>query len=250
MPLLGMVIAVLSGKGGTGKTTVCAGLAVALAVMEKNVLCVDMDMGLRNLDIALGMPDEPVLPFTEVSQGESTLMDAASHPRIPGLRLLTAPLTAGELDKTAFQRMILKARETFDYVFLDAPAGIGEGFRLAAEIASLQLLVTGPDPAAIRDGTRVGELLELMGKDNVRLVVNRVDPKLYSVLGITVDDVMDTVGYGLTGLVPEDVNVLLAAVDELAVREYTKRGAAAAFERIARRLTGQKIPLKNLNKLR
>ncbi len=247
---MGMVISVLSGKGGTGKTTVCAGLAVALAVMERSVLCVDMDMGLRNLDIALGMPDEPVLPFTEISQGSSTLQDAASHPRIPGLRLLTAPMSADGLDMVSFQKMLLKAREQFDYVLLDSPAGIGEGFRMAAEISSMQLLVTGPDPAAIRDGTRVGEILELMGKENVRLVVNRVDPKLYSVLGITVDDVMDTVGYGLLGLVPEDINVLLAAVDEVAVREFTKRGAAAAFGRIAKRLTGQKVPLKNLNKLK
>ena len=247
---MGIVISVLSGKGGTGKTTVCAGLAVALAVLEKSVLCVDMDMGLRNLDIALGMPEEPVLPFTEVSQGTALLMDATSHPRIPGLRLLTAPMSHGEMDLAAFQNMLLAAREQFDYVLLDAPAGVGDGFRMAAEISSMQLLVTGPDPAAVRDGIRVGELLELMGKENVRLIVNRVDPKLYALLGITIDDIMDTVGYGLLGLVPEDINVLLAAVEELALREYTRKGAAAAFTRIAKRLMGQKVPLKNLNKLK
>lgn len=242
---MGMVIAMLSGKGGTGKTTVCAGLAVALAALENTVLCIDLDMGLRNLDIALGMPGEPVLTFCDVMSGEAVLDDATDHPRIPGLKLLTAPMGAisAPLDKKQFMRMIHEAREAFDYVLLDAPAGVGEPFHLAAEASSMQLLVVGPDPATMRDGSRAGELLELMGKTDVRLIVNRVNPKVYSAMGMTVDDVMDNVGYGLMGLVPEDVNVLLAATEEVAVREYTRKGAAAAFGRIAKRIIGKRVPL-------
>lgn len=245
---MGMVVAVLSGKGGTGKTTLCAGLGCALAAMGKRVLCVDLDVGLRNLDIALGMPGEPALPFTDVTEGAATLDNAAQHPRLPGLFLLTAPVgrQAEELNAAALGRMLLDAREQFDFVLLDAPAGVGTGFRIAAENASSLILVTGADPAALRDGARTGQILELMGKPNVRLVVNRVSPRLYTDMKLTVDDIMDTVGYSLLGVVPEDENVALAAARELALREYEKRGAASAFERIARRLLGQRIPLKKL----
>lgn len=247
---MGMVIAILSGKGGTGKTTLCAGLACALSAMGKTVLCVDMDVGLRNLDIALGMPGEPTLPFTDVTEGTATLDNAAQHPRLPGLFLLTAPVgrQPEDLNAGALEKMLLEARQRFDFVLLDAPAGVGAGFRMAAENASSLILVAGSDPASLRDGARAGQLLELMGKPDVRLVVNRVDPKLYANMKLTVDDIMDTVGYSLLGVIPEDGNVILASAREQALVEYTKRGAAAAFERIARRLLGQRVPLKKLRK--
>lgn len=119
--------------------------------------------------------------------------------------------------------MMEAVRKTFDICLLDAPAGVGDGFRMAAQAASLELLVTGPDPGALRDGTRTGELLELMGKRDVRLVVNRVNPKLYSAMNLTVDDVMDMVGYPLLGLVPEDRNVPLAAVHDRPLLHYARR---------------------------
>lgn len=240
------MIAVLSGKGGTGKSTVCAGLAIALAQMGKRVLCLDLDVGLRNLDIALGLSEEPALPFTDVCEGSAPLSAAAGHPDFETLFFFTAPVgrVPEELDAAAFSRMIKKARQEFDYVLLDAPAGVGAGFRLAAENASTELLVTGPEPAALRDGRRSGEILELMGKSDVRLVVNRVDSKLYASMNMTVDDVMDMVGYPLLGLVPEDRNVTLSAVGGKSLLQYTRRGAAAALKRIASRLDGNYVPLK------
>ena len=118
---------------------------------------------------------------------------------------------------------------------------------MAARAASLGLLVAGPDPAALRDGTRTGELLELMGKEQVRLVVNRVNPKFYASLGLTVDDVMDLVGYPLLGLVPEERNVALAAVQDQALALYARRcPAAGAFRRMAKRLQGLPAPLVSL----
>lgn len=243
---MGMVIAILSGKGGTGKTTVCAGLGTGLAAMGKKVLCVDLDVDLRNLDIALGMPGEPALAFTEVSQGDAPLEDAARHPMYPELRFLTAPVGGLTPDPEAFGRMVLKARAQFDYILLDAPAGVGPLFRMAARYSSLQLLVTGPDPASLRDGAQVSELLELMGKADVRLVVNRISVKLYRDMNLTVDDVMDLVGCPLLGLVPEDRNVVLAAVGERPLMAVTRRGAAAALSRVARRLCGQKVPLMKI----
>lgn len=245
---MGAVIAVLSGKGGTGKTSICAGLAVSLAAAGQRVLCLDLDMGLRNLDIALGLSQVPALPFTEVCAGAARLEDAARHPDYPELRFLTAPVGRGfeALEESAFEALIEAARGAFDFCFLDAPAGVGTGFRLAAKAASRQILVTGPDPAALRDGARTGELLELIGKAEVRLVVNRVQPKLYAAMGMTVDDVMDLVGYPLLGLVPEDRNVTLAAVHDKALVQYARGGAAAACRRMARRLMGEPVPLGKL----
>lgn len=243
---MGVVIAILSGKGGTGKTSVCAGLATCLAELGQRVLCVDLDVGLRNLDISLGMSGEPALAFTEVSQGGAPLSGAARHPKYQELRFLTAPVWDTEPDSAAFGRMILEARSQFDYILLDAPAGTGPAFRMAASHASLQILVTGPDPAALRDGARVAELLELMGKDHVRLVVNRVSVKLYRAMNLTVDDIMDTVGCPLLGLVPEDRNVTLAAVQERPLMDLTRRGAAAAYGRIARRITGEPVSLMKI----
>ena len=143
--------------------------------------------------------------------------------------------------------MMEAARQSFDFCLLDAPAGVGAGFQLAARAASLEVLVTGPDPGALRDGARTGEILELMGKEDVRLVVNRVDARLYRSLHLTVDDVMDWVGYPLLGLVPEDRNVMLAAVHDRPVLLYARRCAAAkAFRRMAKRLQGLPVPLAGL----
>ena len=121
---------------------------------------------------------------------------------------------------------------------MDAPAGIEAGFSLAARYADRVILVTGSDPAAIRDATRAAEVLELMGKTNVRLVVNRVSEKMFSVMKLTVDDIMDRSGLPLLGVVPEDENVVLAAAFQKPLLKQTKKGAAAACRRIAKRLQG------------
>jgi len=243
---VGNVIAVLSGKGGTGKTTVCAGLATGLAAQGRRVLCIDLDVGLRNLDIALGLAQVPALSFPDVSEGGEPIQSAARHPAYETLFFLTAPVGRNpeELDQEAFDRMMAEVRRTFDVCLLDAPAGVGAGFQMAAQAASSELLVTGPDPGALRDGARTGEILELMGKRDVRLVVNRVNPKLYRSMGLTVDDVMDLVGYPLLGLVPEDRNVTLAAVHDRPLLQYARRSPAAdAFRRMSKRLLGLPVPL-------
>lgn len=242
---MGELIAVLSGKGGTGKTSVCAGVATALAELGERVLCIDCDIGLRNLDISLGLSEAAALSFLDVCQGGYPLSKAARHPAFEYLRFLTAPIHClpEEIDQEAFGRMLKAACERFDYVLLDAPAGIDAGFRLAARYAGRILLVTGPDPAAVRDAARAGELLERMGKDNVRLIVNRVNKKMVSAMDLTVDDVMDRTGLPLLGLVPEDPNVVLAAAFSKPLLYQTRRGAAAACRRIAKRIQGRVVPV-------
>ncbi|MBO5050091.1 MAG: AAA family ATPase [Oscillospiraceae bacterium] len=237
---MGELIAFLSGKGGTGKTSVCAGVATALAGDGEKVLCIDCDIGLRNLDIALGMSELAALSFEDVYRGDYTLDMAAAHPQYPTLRFLTAPmqLSSEELDGEAFGELLREARLFYDYVFLDAPAGIERGFHLAACHADRVVLVTGSDPASVRDAGRAAELLEQMGKRNVRLVVNRIDPKMFKKMRLTVDDIMDEAGLPLLGLVPEDRNVVLAAAFKKPLLKKTKKGAAAACGRIAKRLQG------------
>ena len=243
---MGELIAILSGKGGTGKTSVCAGIAEALALQGKTVLCIDCDVGLRNLDIALGLSQMGTLSFQDICSGNYTLDQAACHDTYPSLSFLTAPVncTPDEVDKQAFGEMLQQARQLFDYVLLDAPAGIEVGFQLSAAYADRVILVTSADPAAIRDASRASDVLEAMGKKNVRMVLNRVNEKMISAMGITVDDIMDQSGLPLLGLVPEDENVPLAAAFRRPLLDYQKKGAAAACKRIAKRIQGNFVPVK------
>jgi len=243
---VGELIAVLSGKGGTGKTSVCAGIASALAFQGESVLCIDCDVGLRNLDIALGISDMGSLSFLDVCRGDYAVTEAVHHPVFPRLQFLTAPMgcAASAIDTEAFRRMLEQAREHFAYVFLDAPAGIEAGFSLAAKFADRILLVTGPDPAAVRDAARAADVLEMMGKTNIRLIINRINKKIAAATRTTVDDIMDNAGLPLLGVVPEDTDVTLAAVYKLPLIIYDRKSdAAAACCRIARRIQGYPTPI-------
>ena len=242
---MGELVAVLSGKGGTGKTSVCAGVATALAQMGERVLCIDCDVGLRNLDISLGISELGTLSFVDMYRGGYELQQATRHPVYPELYFLTAPVDcpADKVDQTAFYNMLQAARKQFSFVLLDAPAGIEAGFHLAAKFADRVMLVTGADPASIRDAARAADVLELMGKKNVRLIVNRINKKMFEVMDLTVDDVMDQAGLPLLGVVPEDQKVVLAAAFRQPLLGYTNKGAAMACRRIAKRLRGLRVPI-------
>ena len=171
---------------------------------------------------------------------------ATQHPLYTGISFLTAPVScpADNIDPVAFANMLEQARRRFSYVLLDAPAGIEAGFRLAAQFADRVILVTGADPASIRDASRASDVLEVMGKRNVRLIINRINPKMITAMGVTVDDIMDQSGLPLLGLVPEDPNVVLAAAFRQPLLRYERKGAAAACRRIAKRIQGQSVPVK------
>ncbi len=243
---MGQVAAVVSGKGGTGKTSLCAGVASCLAAEGQKVLCIDADVGLRNLDIALGMAEVPALAFTELFDGQYSLQDAAAHSAIANLRLLTAPIRERpeEIDPARFAALLEQVRQEFDWCLIDAAAGIGAGFRLATAFADRILMVSTPDPASLRDASRAVDLLP--GGKEAALIVNRVTPKMFSRMELTVDDMMDGVGLGLLGLVPEDPNVVLAAAGNTALILKTSKGASIACLHIARRLCGKRTPLMKL----
>jgi septum site-determining protein MinD len=153
--------------------------------------------------------------------------------------------TVEQIDADAFCDMLRQARSMFDYIFLDAPAGVEAGFYLASMAADRCIVVTGSGPAAVRDASRVGDLLELAGKTDVRLVVNRVDKTMLSILHQTIDDVMDAAGLPLLGIVLEDPDVPMAAANGISLARYNKRAAAAkSFQRIAKRIQGYPEPIK------
>ena len=240
---MGELIAIVSGKGGTGKTSLCAGIGQALAENGERVLCIVCDVGMRNLDIALGLSHVGALSFQEVR--EHGLEKAAQHPAFPTLRFLTAPMncSADAVDLDEFGELLQEARSKFDYTLLDAPAGIEAGFRLAARFADRVVVVTGSDPASVRDVGRAGQLLQAMDKTNVRIIVNRIDPKMVKAMRLTVDDIMDRTGLPLLGIVPEDPEVVLAAAFERPLLKYGRKGAAAACRRIAKRIQGRRVPV-------
>lgn len=245
---MGTVIVITSGKGGTGKTSFTGGVASCLAALGHKTLCVDMDMGLRNLDITLGMSDRALMDFTDVLQGRCTLEKAAApHPVITGLYLLTAPVTRprGELSPKAMSALLAEAKGLFEYVLLDSPAGLGSGFRLAVQGADRAVVVSTNDTSALRDAQRtVGELSKHM--PSIHLVMNRIQPKLLRRLHTTIDDAMDTAGLPLLGVVPEDDQVMLAANAAQPLILVSRKDAAQAYLNIAKRLTGEKIPLMRI----
>ena len=238
---MGKIIAVVSGKGGTGKTSFTANVGLALAALGCHTLCLDCDITLRNLDLALGLSDRALMDFTDVIAGRCTLEDAVV------LHLLTAPLSARPVPIAPEQMKALldRIRQTYDYCLIDAPAGLGMGFHLASDYADRAVVVTNTDASSLRDAQRTVMELDRLGRGNLHLVVGRVEKKLLRSLHTTIDDAMDAAGLPLLGVVPEDRNVPYALNTGIPLRECSNY-AARAYENIARRIMGQRIPLMRI----
>ena len=244
---MGQCIAVVSGKGGTGKTSFTAGVGAALALAGQRVLCVDCDIGLRNLDLALGLSDRALMDFTDVAQGRCPLETAVvTHARLPGLALLTAPLRVRGRPVTPeeMRKLLAAVRRQYDFCLLDAPAGLGEGFQLATAAADRCVVVTTADASSLRDAQHTVMELHRFGPGKLHLVVNRVRKKLLRSMHATIDDAMDKAGLPLLGVIPEDDTLPLALNQGTPV--LLANGscpASSACRNIAIRLQGGKVPL-------
>ena len=243
---MGTVIAIASGKGGTGKTSITGGVAGALALRGHRVLCVDMDVGLRNLDIALGLNDRALMDFSDVALGRCPLSrGAVDHPDLKGLSLLTAPMSLpSNLTADRVRALLDTARTVYDYILIDSPAGLGPGFRLAVCGADRVLVVATSDATSLRDAQRTVEELDHIRQ--VHLIMNRIQPKLLRRLRATIDDAMNAAGLPLLGVVPEDPHVILCANLGQPLVSRGRRGAALACWNIALRLEGQRVPIMRI----
>lgn len=246
------IIIIASGKGGTGKTSLAAGISAALAAQDKKVLVVDGDSGLRNLDIVLGMSDRVVFSFADVASGMIPLLEAAAHhPALAKLFLLTAPaepLVSGALTQDGMRLLAEQAEDAgFDYVIIDGPAGLDEAFRAFSSVAHEAIVVTCGGSGSLRGAERMARMLEDDGMRSVRLVVNRIRRRLIRRGAIgTVDDAMDATGLCLLGIVPEDETVSVCAGKGIPLTQGGARSAAAAYRNIAARLGGREVPLMRL----
>ena len=246
----GRVITITSGKGGVGKTTTTANLAVALALLGRRVTAIDADIGLRNLDVIMGMEDRIIYDLVDVVEGSAHLSQALIRDtHLSGLHLLPASQTR---DKTSVrpEDMIALCRELCvdnDLVIVDSPAGIEHGFRNAIAPADDVIIVTTPELAAVRDADRIIGILESSGKGPGRLVINRIKPGLVK-RGDMLEtfDVIEFLAIELLGVVPEDEAIIISANKGIPLAHGQDAQAARAFHNIARRLVGQKVPFMPL----
>ncbi|MCI9155398.1 MAG: AAA family ATPase [Lawsonibacter sp.] len=243
---MGTVIAITSGKGGTGKTSITGAVAASLALMGRQVLCIDMDIGLRNLDITLGLNDRALMDFSDVALGRCPLARAAvEHPELKGLALLTSPMSLpASLTPEKVRALLDTARSRYDYVLIDSPAGLGVGFRLATCAADRAVVIATNDASSLRDAQRT--VAELSHLRQVHLVMNRIQARLLRRLRTTIDDAMDAAGLPLIGVVPEDPQVILCANLGKPLTSRGKKGAALACWNIAQRLEGQRVPIMRI----
>ena len=247
------VITITSGKGGVGKTTLTANLGVALAMQGQRVVTIDADVGLRNLDVMLGLENRIVYDLVDVIEGRCRLRQAlVRDKRLPGLFLLPAAQTR---DKSAVQpddmvRVCEGLREQHDFILIDSPAGIEQGFHYAIAPADEILIITNPEVSAVRDADRVIGLIEAEEKGPARLIINRIRPDMVR-RGEMLDvaDVVELLAIDIVGIVPEEPAILITT-NRGRPLAFSKNSSLAgrAFHDIARRLQGRSVPFPALHK--
>jgi len=248
---MGEVIVITSGKGGVGKTTTTANIGTGLAVLGKKVVLVDTDIGLRNLDVVMGLENRIVYDLVDVVEGTCRLKQALiKDKRYEGLYLLPAAQTRDKNAVTPKQMIWLcnELREEFDYILIDCPAGIEQGFKNAIAGADRAIVVTTPEVSAVRDADRIIGLLEAQEIRNPRLIINRVRPDMVKRGDMmSIEDIVDILAIKLIGVVPDDENIIISTNrGEPAVTD-NKSLAGQAYRNITRRVMGEDVPLMDLN---
>ncbi len=248
--MTGTVITITSGKGGVGKTTATANLGAALAVEGYKVVCVDADIGLRNLDVVMGLENRIVYDLVDAVEGRCRLRQALIRDkRLPHLYLIPAAQTR---DKSAVSpsdmvRLCDELRLEHDWILIDSPAGIERGFRNAIAPADTILVVTNPEISAVRDADRIIGLIEAEEKGPARLVINRIKPEMVR-RGemLSHEDVVELLAVELIGMIPEDETIITSTNRGAPIVLDGKSKAGQAFRNIALRLQGQDVPFVSL----
>ena len=244
------VIVITSGKGGVGKTTTTANIGTGLAKLNKKVVMIDTDIGLRNLDVVMGLENRIVYNLVDVIEGNCRVKQAMiKDKRYSNLFLLPSAQTR---DKTSvspeqMKKLVDELREEFDYILLDCPAGIEQGFKNAISGADRAIIVTTPEVSAIRDADRIIGLLEANELKKIELVVNRIRMDMVKRGDMmSVEDVIDILAIDLIGVVPDDESIVVATNEgEPLVGNDTQAGKA--FENICHRVIGEEVPFMELD---
>lgn len=242
------VIVITSGKGGVGKTTTTANLGAGLARLHKKVLMIDTDIGLRNLDVVMGLEHRIIYNLVDIIEGNCRIRQALIRDRqFPGLYLIPAAQTR---DKTSvkpeqMKKLITELRNDFDYILLDCPAGIEQGFQVAVAGADRALVVTTPEISSVRDADRVIGLLFQSDIDNVKLIVNRIRPDMIRQgQMLNIRDIANILCIDLIGAITDDEQVVVSTNQGIPlVGEDSPAGEA--YANICMRILGRKIPLPN-----
>ena len=245
------VIVITSGKGGVGKTTTTANIGAALADKGHKVLLIDTDIGLRNLDVVMGLENRIVYDLIDVIEGRCRVSQALiKDKRCPNLVLLPAAQIRDKNDVSTDQmkELIFSLKESFDYILIDCPAGIEQGFKNAIAAANEAVVVTTPEVSATRDADRIIGLLEAAGIKNPRLVINRLRIDMVKDKNmLSVEDILDILAVKLLGVVPDDENVVISTNKGEPLVYKGDSLAAKAFKNIASRIEGVEVPLLDLD---
>ncbi len=244
---MGEVIVITSGKGGVGKTTTTANIGTALSLEGKKVVLVDADIGLRNLDVVLGLENRIVYDLIDVVEGVCRLKQAlVKDKRFEGLYLLPAAQTRDKnaMKPAQMKKLCDRLKEQFDYVLIDCPAGIEQGFKNAIAGADKAIVVTVPEVSAVRDADRIIGLLSANELYDVKLLINRLRIDMVKRGDMmNIDDTVDILGIDLAGVVPDDESIIVSSNrGEPAVTESTSM-AGKAYRNIAKRIMGEDVPI-------
>lgn len=249
---MGRVIVITSGKGGVGKTTTSANIGTALAKAGQKVVLIDTDIGLRNLDLLLGLENRIVYTIVDVVEERCKLRQAlVKDKKNPNLALLAAAQTR---DKSAVNQDQLKAiceelKEENDFILVDCPAGIEQGFQNAVAGATEAIVVTTPEMSAVRDADRIIGLLEAKEEiESYKLLLNRVRPNLIQSNDMmSVEDVVDILSCDLIGIIPEDTGVITSTNKGEPIVNDDNSLAGRAYQNVAKRIIGEEVEFLDLN---
>ncbi len=246
------IIGIVSGKGGVGKTTLCAGLAFALAARGKNVIAIDGDIGLKNLDILLGMVDNVAFDLTDILTERCMISKAVQvHESYPNLHFISASQNAdaNDIDRGRFRKLCRYLRAHYDFVLVDAPAGLGAGFSNIIDSCDECIVVATSDLTSIRDAQKCSSIVSGINGLTPYLVLNKINPQMISKGYLqNVDDIIDSVSLRLLGILPSDDRIIIHSNSGTPIIS-TKSICAGPVKNIAGRLCGEDVPLdKNFRK--
>ncbi|MEE1043112.1 MAG: septum site-determining protein MinD [Clostridia bacterium] len=241
------IIAIASGKGGVGKSTSTANLGTALAMMGKKILMIDGDIGLRNLDLILGMQNSVAYDFNDILNDRCSSEQAIlADEKYPGLHLLPAPqnIDINEIDKDKLNDLIAKLNPYYDFILIDCPAGIHDGFMLMSSKAKKALIVTTPELMSVRDADMTVSKLEGLHFDEIYLIINKISVEMVkSGEMMSIDDIINIVAVPLIGAIPDEKSIIHSNNIGKPIVLKTRSRAGMAYANIAKRLTGVKVPI-------